>query len=157
MFQRGSKTASKNYAAKNRRFLTLKRQSEQSAANRKESPLGVVGLPIGSSRSDRLNSNTTSILHPLNKCNILSNTTIGSLMKKKGKLSSKPKKKRNLLKKNEVFETSYKLEREMRQNRGEFSGWSTIKRKIEKKSSPSGNANTSVRPPNKKRKKSKIL
>jgi len=77
---------------------------------------------------------------------------------KVGKLPSKPKRKNILLKKKKVFEGSYKLDKEVRQqNRGEFSGWSAIKRKIEKKSSPSGNASTSARPPNKKRKKSKIL
>ena len=149
----------KNYAAKNRKFLSLKRQSCQSATDRKESSLGVVSLT--SSKNDRASANATNILHPLNKCGILSNTAINTLMKKQnqvGKLSSKPKKKNILLRKNKkVFEAPYKLEKEMRQNRGEFSGWSTIKRKIEKKLSPSGNANTSARPPNKKRRKSKIL
>jgi hypothetical protein len=153
LFQRGNKAVNKNYAAKNRKFLSLKRQSRQTSADRKE-------VSLGSSKNDRANSTVTSILHPLNKRGILSNTAISSLMKKQsqvGKLSSKPKKKKILLKK-KVFEASYKLEKEVRQNRGEFSGsWSSIKRKIEKKSSPSGNANTSARPPKKKRRKSKIL
>lgn len=158
LFQRGSKTVNKNFATK-RKLLSLKRQSKAnlfselppSAQTTEKKDAATV--PLLPAKSGRPNS-TSAILHPLNKCG-LSSGAIGLLKKQsKTKLPAEMQKNRRLLKK-KMF--GLKMEKDVRQGKAEFSGWSSNKRKIEKKLSPTGNASTSARPPNKKRKKSKIM
>lgn len=157
MFQRGSKNVNKNFATK-RKHISLKRQSKSnifsehsSAQSTDKKDTATISLP---SKNGRSNS-TSTILHPLNKCGLSSNNSIG-LLKKQGKtkLPGDMQKNKNLsLKKMYGF----KMENDLLQNKTEFLGRSSNKRKIEKKLNPTGNATASARPPNKKRKKSTIM
>lgn len=156
ILQRGNKSvANKNFAAK--RKTLRKRQSKNNlfpelAASQVEKKVAAAAMGPAVAGS--------SVLHAKGG---LSSTAIVKL-KKQQRLQpgKKPAKKLALLKGNKMF-GSMKLEKDLWPGRGGGGGGESSeqrnagKRKIEKKSSPTGNAGTSVRPPNKKRKKSKII
>lgn len=155
LFQRGNKNINKNFTTK--RKILMKRQLKNNLFTEISSSQPVDkkdnATILRQSKSIRSNTSAT-ILHPLNK-NSLPSSTIGILKKqRKTKLASDVPKK--ILLKKKVF-SAYKIEKELWQNKGESSDRNMNKRKIEKKLCPTGNASTSVRPPNKKRKKSKIM
>lgn len=146
-----------NYTTK-RKLLTLKRQSKNtlftdistaSVVDLKENP-----APVARPGKTARPNSSASVLHALNKCAVASNTISTLKKRRKAKLVKEVQKKKISLKSKLLG--GYKIE-DAWTNIGEPSNWNANKRKIEKKLSPTGNASTSARPPNKKRKKSKII
>lgn len=160
ILQRGNKSvASKNFASKQRKALR-KRQPKSNlfpelAASQSlvEKKVVAIGPAVAGS----------SVLHPslVAKCAAggLSSTAIGKLKKQQRLQPGKKQAKKLALLKSKKMFGSVKLEKDLWPARGGESSEqrNASKRKIEKKLSPTGNAGTSVRPPNKKRKKSKII
>lgn len=164
LFQRGNKNAAINYTAK-RKLLSLKRQSKSSffteissspSADLKENPV-TVSRTVKANRSMMA---STSVLHPLNGSgsgtNGGSSNAINSLKKRRKAKLEKALQKKKIALKNKLI-GSYAIDKNAWPSRGEPSNWNANKRKIEKKLSPNGIPSTSARPPNKIRKKTKLI
>lgn len=153
LFQRGNKNSSMNYTTK-RKLLSLKRQSKNALFTEISSPSTVDLIENPVTRTTKTNRpNPPAALHPL-KCGVPSNPISTLKKRRKAKLVSEVQKKKIALKSKIL---SYKIDKDAWSNKGEPSNWNANKRKIEKKLNPTGNASTSARPPNKKRKKAKII